>query len=113
MSTLAKANCQACRAGALSACTSEVEEWLLQIPKWSLIKVDGIEQLQRQFKFNNFVAAMSFANKLTEIAEQQDHHPAILVEWGKATVTWWTHSIAGLHRNDFIMAAKTDQLLAK
>jgi 4a-hydroxytetrahydrobiopterin dehydratase len=45
-----------------------------------------------------------------EVAEAEDHHPALLTEWGKVTVTWWTHAVKGLHRNDFIAAAKTDQL---
>ncbi len=62
------------------------------------------------FKFKDFVQAGAFTNKIAEIAEQEGHHPAILTEWGKVTVTWWTHKIKGLHRNDFIMAAKTDQV---
>ena len=44
------------------------------------------------------------------MAEEEGHHPALLTEWGRMTVTWWTHKISGLHRNDFIMAAKTDEL---
>ena len=80
-------------------------------PVWAYIW--RIKQLQRQYKFKNFVTAMAFANELAEISEAEGHHPGILVEWGKATVTWWSHSIKGLHRNDFVMAAKTDSLLGK
>ena len=113
MTTLSQASCEACRIGAPAVSDSEAKELLQQIPEWSLIEVDGIKQLQRQYKFKNFVLAMAFANELAEISEAEGHHPGILVEWGKATVTWWSHSIKGLHRNDFVMAAKTDSLLTK
>ncbi|MFC6382106.1 4a-hydroxytetrahydrobiopterin dehydratase [Psychrobacter glacincola] len=113
MTTLSQASCEACRIGAPTVSDSEAKELLQQIPEWSLIEVDGIKQLQRQYKFKNFVLAMAFANELAEISEAEGHHPGILVEWGKVTVTWWSHSIKGLHRNDFVMAAKTDSLLTK
>ena len=54
---------------------------------------------------------MGFANRVAELAEQEFHHPAITVEWGKCTITWWTHKISGLHRNDFILAARCDTLV--
>ncbi|MEN2751302.1 MULTISPECIES: 4a-hydroxytetrahydrobiopterin dehydratase [Psychrobacter] len=110
MTTLSQASCEACRIGAPTVEEGEARELLQQIPDWSLIEDNGINQLQRQYKFKNFVTAMAFANQLADIAEAEGHHPGILVEWGKATVTWWSHSIKGLHRNDFIMAAKTDSL---
>ena len=113
MTTLSQASCEACRIGAPTVSDSEAKELLQQIPEWTLIEVDGIKQLQRQYKFKNFVLAMAFANELAEISEAEGHHPGILVEWGKVTVTWWSHSIKGLHRNDFVMAAKTDSLLDK
>ena len=113
MTTLSQASCEACRIGAPTVSDNEATELLQQIPEWTLIEVDGIKQLQRQYKFKNFVLAMAFANELAEISEAEGHHPGILVEWGKVTVTWWSHSIKGLHRNDFVMAAKTDSLLTK
>ncbi|WP_372843666.1 4a-hydroxytetrahydrobiopterin dehydratase [Psychrobacter sp.] len=113
MTTLSQASCEACRIGAPTVSDSEATELLQQIPEWTLIEVDGIKQLQRQYKFKNFVTAMAFANELAEISEAEGHHPGIMVEWGKATVTWWSHSIKGLHRNDFVMSAKTDSLLTK
>jgi 4a-hydroxytetrahydrobiopterin dehydratase len=61
------------------------------------------------YSFNNFVEAIAFTNRVGELAEEENHHPALLTEWGKVTVTWWTHKIRGLHRSDFIMAAKTDK----
>ncbi|MBO1531571.1 4a-hydroxytetrahydrobiopterin dehydratase [Psychrobacter sp. F1192] len=113
MTTLSQSSCEACRVGAPTVSETEARELLKQIPEWSLIEVDGIRQLQRQYKFKNFVTAMAFANQLADISEAEGHHPGILVEWGKATVTWWSHSIKGLHHNDFVMAAKTDDLLGK
>ena len=113
MTTLSQASCEACRIGAPTVSDNEAKELLQQIPEWTLIEIDGIKQLQRQYKFKNFVLAMAFANELAEISEAEGHHPGILVEWGKVTVTWWSHSIKGLHRNDFVMAAKTDSLLDK
>ena len=113
MSELSKASCEVCRIGAPTVSDAEASELLKQIPDWSLINVDGVNQLQRKYKFKNFVKAMAFANQLAEVAEAEGHHPGMLVEWGKVTVTWWSHSIKGLHSNDFIMAAKTDKLLDK
>ena len=67
--------------------------------------------MQRVFLFDDFIQAVDFTNKVAELAESEGHHPAILLEWGKVTVQWWTHKIHGLHRTDLIMAAKTDELL--
>ncbi len=113
MSELSSGQCEPCRVGAPLLTDEELAGLSSQIPDWNVIEVDGVKQISRQYAFNNFVAAMAFANKVGEIAEQEGHHPALLVEWGKATVTWWTHKINGLHRNDIIMAAKTDELLSE
>ena len=82
----------------------------LQVPEWRIVEIDGIKRLERVFKFKNFAEALKFTNQIGELAEGEGHHPAILTEWGRVTVTWWTHKIKGLHRNDFIMAAKTDKI---
>lgn len=113
MTALSQASCEACRIGAPKVTEAEAQELMQQIPDWKLIEVDDIQQLERQYKFKNFVKAMEFANQLAELAEAEGHHPGILVEWGKVTVTWWSHSIKGLHNNDFVMAAKTDTLLGQ
>jgi 4a-hydroxytetrahydrobiopterin dehydratase len=84
-----------------------------QIPDWTPMVRDGILQLERSYKFKNFKLAWAFHQQVAELAEAEGHHPALLLEWGKLTVTWWSHSIKGLHKNDFICAAKTDQLLAQ
>jgi 4a-hydroxytetrahydrobiopterin dehydratase len=112
MSSLSQQECEACRAGAPKVSDQELRELMPDIPDWQPVVIDGIMQLQRVFEFRNFAQAMAFSNRVGEIAEQAGHHPAILTEWGKVTVTWWTHKIRGLHRNDLIMAARTDELYA-
>jgi 4a-hydroxytetrahydrobiopterin dehydratase len=74
------------------------------------VQREGIKSLERAFKFGDFAQALAFTNKVGEQAEEEGHHPALLTEWGKVTVSWWTHKIGGLHQNDFIMAARTDEL---
>lgn len=110
MTDLSASVCEPCKEGAPLISQEELDALKPKIPEWSVIEVDGVKQLQRVFVFQNFVHALTFANKVGDIAEEHEHHPAILVEWGKATVTWWTHKINGLHKNDVIMAAKTDEL---
>jgi 4a-hydroxytetrahydrobiopterin dehydratase len=110
MDTLATMKCVACRKGEPTVTEAEISELHPQVPHWQLVDRDGIERLERAFKFKDFVEAMAFANRVGDLAEEEGHHPALLTEWGKVTVTWWTHKIRGLHRNDFIMAAKTDRL---
>ena len=111
MSELSAQKCEACRADAPKVSDEELAVLVKQIPDWTPIVVDDIMQLERVFKFKNFKLALEFTNKLGAMAEDEGHHPGILTEWGKVTVTWWSHSIKGLHKNDFICAAKTDALL--
>jgi len=91
---------------------TEAEKFALctQVPNWQMVAINGITQLQRNFKFDNFVQAIAFANNISEIAESNDHHPTLLLSYGQVTVNWWSHSIAGLHHNDFVLAAKTDEI---
>ena len=101
--------CEACRAGAPRLTPDEIAELSKQIPEWNVIETDGEKRLERAFEFNNFGEALNFTNRIGALAEEQNHHPALLTEWGNVTVQWWTHKICGLHKNDFIMAAKTDE----
>ena len=112
MTELSQQHCEACRAGAPLISDEELRELMPQIPDWQVIVVDDIMQLQREFSFKNFAEAMAFSNRVGDIAEAVDHHPAILTEWGRVTVTWWSHKIRGLHRSDLIMAARTDDVYA-
>jgi 4a-hydroxytetrahydrobiopterin dehydratase len=91
----------------------EVADLKRQIPDWQLVERDGVAQLERTFHVLTFADALAFTNRVGALAEEEGHHPALLTEWGQVTVTWWTHKIRGLHRNDFIMAAKTDALAAE
>ncbi|MBD1558684.1 4a-hydroxytetrahydrobiopterin dehydratase [Vibrio sp. S9_S30] len=108
--TLLESSCEACRFDAPKVETEEAKTLLKQIPEWQLIDVNGILQLERIYTFKNFKQALAFTNLIGEMAEKEGHHPALTTEWGKVTVQWWSHSIKGLHRNDFICAAKTDAL---
>jgi 4a-hydroxytetrahydrobiopterin dehydratase len=109
MSELHQARCIPCEGGVAPADEAEIAGYLAQIQGWQVIEVEGMKRLTRRFAFTNFVHALAFTNRIGELAEQEGHHPALLTEWGSVTVTWWTHSIGGLHKNDFIMAARTDE----
>jgi 4a-hydroxytetrahydrobiopterin dehydratase len=111
MSDLHQMKCVACRAGEPALPEDEIHTLHPQIPEWQVKEVGEVKRLERVFKFRNFAQALEFTNKVGAIAEEEDHHPLIITEYGKTTVDWWTHKIRGLHKNDFIMAAKTDRLL--
>ncbi|MBN2500570.1 MAG: 4a-hydroxytetrahydrobiopterin dehydratase [Anaerolineales bacterium] len=110
MTSLAELMCVPCRGGDPPLSPAEIEAMRPEVPDWQVVEEDGVPKLTRTFKFKNFAQALAFTNRVGEIAEEQDHHPVLVTEWGKVTVTWWTHAIAGLHRNDFIMAARSDEL---
>jgi|TARA_S200000501_G_scaffold169579_1_gene159707 4a-hydroxytetrahydrobiopterin dehydratase len=108
---LLKGSCEACRIDAPKVTNSEIESLMPQIPSWSILENDDIKRLVCSFAFLDYDQTVNFANSVTKLAEEEDHHPEIIIEWGKVTVSWWSHKIKGLHMNDFICAAKTDELL--
>jgi 4a-hydroxytetrahydrobiopterin dehydratase len=110
MEPLTQSSCVACHRDAPTVTDAEIAELHPQIPDWELVEVDGEKRLTRVFSFDNFAQALLFTDKVGALAEGEGHHPALLTEWGRTTVSWWTHKIRGLHHNDFVMAAKTDQL---
>ncbi len=110
---LSEEHCEACQLGAPSIESAQMDDMLAQLDNWSAISVDQVTQLQKRYRFKNFRSALAFTNAVGALAEEQGHHPDILTRWGEVTVTWWTHSINALHKNDFICAAKTDLLFAK
>jgi 4a-hydroxytetrahydrobiopterin dehydratase len=110
MSTLSAERCVACRRDSPRVTETEIAELTREVSGWQLLERDGIARLERVFHFASFVDALAFTNRVGALAEAEGHHPALLTEWGRVTVTWWTHKIRGLHRNDFIMAAKTEVL---
>ena len=110
MTEFSTLRCEACKIGAPPANADELHEFLSTYKEWQKVEVDGVDQIRRTYKFDDFVSAITFTNKVGELAEAEGHHPALLTEWGRVTVYWWTHKIHGLHRNDLIMGAKTDAL---
>ena len=108
MGALTNEKCVACRRESPLVTEAEMEELKPQVPDWTVVEHEGVQQLQRVFKFGDFAQALNFTNRVGALAETEGHHPAILTEWGRVTVNLWTHKIHGLHRNDFIMAAKID-----
>ncbi|HWS82075.1 MAG TPA: 4a-hydroxytetrahydrobiopterin dehydratase [Rubrobacter sp.] len=110
MSELSEMKCTACRGDEPTLTDAEIAQMHPQVPGWQVVQREGIKRLERVFRFRNFAQALAFTNRVGEQAEAEGHHPALLTEWGRVTVTWWTHKIGGLHQNDFIMAARTDEL---
>jgi 4a-hydroxytetrahydrobiopterin dehydratase len=111
VSALTKEKCTACRSDSPQVTEAEIQDLKAQVPEWTLVEREAIQRLERVFRFRNFADALTFTTRVGELAEAEGHHPAILTEWGQVTVTLWTHKIRGLHRNDFVMAAKVDALV--
>lgn len=108
---LAEMHCEACHKGAEPVSDIEARKYLCELPDWKIVEEEGEKRLRRSYEFDDFAQALEFTDRVGGLAEEVDHHPAILTEYGKVTVTWWTHKIGGLHRTDFIMAARTDNLV--
>jgi 4a-hydroxytetrahydrobiopterin dehydratase len=103
--------CVACRKDSPHVTEAEIAELKPFIPEWELNEIDGVPRLERTFRFGTYRDALAFTQRVGELADAQGHHPVIVTEARRVRVSWWTHAIRGLHRNDFIMAAKTDMLL--
>jgi 4a-hydroxytetrahydrobiopterin dehydratase len=106
--SLAQEFCEACQPISPMVTDEERKQLKPEIAEWEEIEVNGVPRLRRTYRLDGWMSAVEFTNRVAAIAEEQDHHPQIRLEWGKVTVSWWTHAIKGLHRNDFIMAARTD-----
>ena len=113
MNALADERCTACRKDSPRVTPDEIAELSPLIPDWMLTERDGVPRLERVFRFPSYAASLAFTQRVGELADAEGHHPAILTEWGRVTVSWWTHAIRNLHRNDFVMAAKTDRLAGR
>jgi len=108
MSELSQQVCEACQPDAPKVSAAEGQTLLADLDGWLIVEKKGVPQLLKTYDFKNFIEAIAFTNRVGQIAEEEGHHPAILTEWGRVTVRWWSHKISGLHKNDFIMAARTD-----
>jgi len=109
MPDLTLQKCVPCESGAPALTKEEIEDYRKDVQGWKVLEIEGVKRLKRSFSFEDFAQALKFTNEIGEIAEEQDHHPLIKLTWGKVTIEWWTHAVGGLHKNDFIMAAKTSQ----
>lgn len=110
MTNLNQLKCVPCRGGEPTLTNDGIAELKAQVPDWEVTSDHGVKKLKKSLKFKNFKEALAFVNKVGELAEREGHHPEIEFGWGHATISWWTHKIKGLHQNDFIMAAKTDNI---
>ena len=110
---LAEMNCVPCRGTDPKLTKAEIEAILPQVPGWQVLTGKDVPRLEKQYRFKSYSRAMAFTNAVAALAEEQDHHPAILLEWRRVSVQWWTHIIKGLHHNDFISAAKTDAIFSQ
>jgi 4a-hydroxytetrahydrobiopterin dehydratase len=108
MSNLSQKKCVPCRGGIPKLTGDEAKIFLADLSDWLLVEGHHIE---KTFKFTDFKDALQFVNQVGEIAEDENHHPDMILSWGKVVVSIWTHKIDGLHENDFILAAKIDELI--
>ena len=107
MASLASKTCVPCRGGMPALKGKELANLHQQVPQW---KVVDEHHINRTFTFPDFKRALDFVNRVGALAEEQGHHPDIMLAWGKVEITLWTHKINGLTESDFIMAAKIDAL---
>ena len=109
MEQLSKLSCEACDVGAKLLTSSQIESLMPQVSGWEIIIDSDIQKLKQQFTTKNYTKSMSFTNAIAKLADSVNHHPLIIVEYSTVTVIWWSHKLKGLHKNDFIMAAKTSE----
>ena len=106
--SLKESKCEACTIDAPLVSNSEAEVLISELDGWVIERGSGIDQLVKTYKFSNYAESLDFSNKVADLAESEDHHPKIILEYGSVEISWWSHKIKGLHKNDFICAAKTD-----
>ena len=111
MDSLMNDKCVPCQRGGDVATEQEIARFKSQVPEWEIADKTGVQVLKRVFLFKNFKQALDFVNRVGELAEAEYHHPTLVLGWGRVEVSWTTHKINGLHKNDFVMAAKTDALV--
>lgn len=102
-------DCVSCNGDEPKLTEEQIKQQWLETPMWQIEELDGEKRLRRNFEFDSYSDALSFAAQVGEKANQQNHHPEIVIRYNSVTIDWWTHSIGGLHKNDFIMASKSDK----
>ena len=113
MEKLAQERCVPCTGDVPKLSDDEISALHMNTPMWEVTEVDGAKQIQRTFDFDRYPDGLIFASRVGRLAQEQDHHPRIVIEYKKVTLEWYTHAIKGLHRNDFVMAAKSDETYLK
>lgn len=108
---LVKMRCVACEGGEPPLKPEEISRLQPQVPTWKVTTVDGHPSLVKTFEFKNFAESIDFVNRVRNVAEAEGHHPDVHVHWGTVRLENWTHATGGLHTNDFVLAAKVDQLI--
>ena len=108
--SLVQKECTPCHKGAPKLSNAQITLYLEDVASWKVVSEDEELKLFKKFELNNFEETMTFVNRVAAISQQNGHHPVMLVEFRMVSIWWWTHKIEGLHQNDFIMAAKTDDL---
>jgi 4a-hydroxytetrahydrobiopterin dehydratase len=111
MMTLADRRCVACTPESRAVTADEQRALLAHLDGWEIVMQRDMPVLRASFPLPDFAAALALVNRIGALAEEADHHPCIVLEWGRVEVSWWTHTIGGLHENDFIMAARTSRAL--
>jgi 4a-hydroxytetrahydrobiopterin dehydratase len=112
MNDLLKKKCAPCEGGVIPFDISEIHKYQKKVNDWDITKKDkDIFFLEKNFKFKNFKESQNFVNSVGKISEQEGHHPDIIFGWGYAKINITTHAIEGLSENDFILAAKIDQII--
>ena len=112
MSELTGSTCVPCRGGVPTLTGAEIGALVPEVPEWRVVDREGVPRIEREYRFKSFRQALDFTVAVGELAEREQHHPDIHLAWGRVRVETWTHKIKGLHRNDFILAAKCDALYA-
>lgn len=110
MAVPAELKCTVCQSGDIPLDREEIAHYHDSVPDWQVVNEDGVDKLKRIYKFKEYASALKFAHAVAEAADAEGHHPIITLERDRVAVVWWTHMIGGLHRNDFIMAARSDGL---
>lgn len=89
---------------------SEIADLMPQVPRWTVITESGMKKLHREFSFDDFATALEFTNRVGALAEEADHHPRIVTEWGRVALTWWSHDQGGMVEADVMMALRVEAL---
>src|SRR5688572_13215085 len=109
MAGLAQQSCEPCKDDSVRLTDEEAKNLWLETPMWEMANEDGITRLRRSFEFASYPEAVAFTNHVARLAETANHHPTLTTTYKNVAVEWYTHTVKGLHMNDFIMAAKTDE----